>query len=88
MPARPQGVGAVLIKNYSSMEKYKKKFHVVFLKISSYQSTPKNPYVGHLPSELDMCPIASWENDKVILCVCKTDIFLHDKWHIVGITRA
>jgi hypothetical protein len=38
-------VGAVLIKNYSSFEKHVKKVPPVFLKISSYQSTPQNPSV-------------------------------------------
>ncbi len=38
-------VGAVLIKNYSSFEKYVKKVPCGFLKISSYRSTLKNPYV-------------------------------------------
>jgi hypothetical protein len=41
-------VGAALIKNYASLKKYDKMFHVSFLKISSYRSTPKNPYVTSL----------------------------------------
>ncbi len=38
-------LGAALMKNYASLKKYEKMFHVYFLKISSYRSTPKNPYV-------------------------------------------
>ncbi len=41
-------LGAALIKNYASLKKYNKMFHVSFLKISSYRSTPKNPYVTTL----------------------------------------
>jgi hypothetical protein len=48
-------LGAVLIKNYASLDKNEKKFHVFFLKIVTYQSTPKILYVQlalpkmHLP---------------------------------------
>ena len=36
------------MKDYASLKKYDKMFHVSFLKISSYWSTPKNPYVTSL----------------------------------------
>jgi hypothetical protein len=35
------GVGAVLIKNYASLDKNEKKFHLFFLKNANYQSTRK-----------------------------------------------
>jgi hypothetical protein len=38
-------VGAVLIKNHASLDKNEKKFHVFFLTIATYQSTPKILYV-------------------------------------------
>jgi hypothetical protein len=41
---RKQEIGAVLIKNYASLDKNEKKFHVFFLKIATYQSTPKILY--------------------------------------------
>jgi hypothetical protein len=34
-------VGAVLIKNYASLDKNEKKFHMFFLKIATHQSTQK-----------------------------------------------
>jgi hypothetical protein len=38
-------IGAVLIKNYASLDKNENKFQVFFLKIATYQSTPKILYV-------------------------------------------
>jgi hypothetical protein len=38
-------IGAVLIKNYASLDKNENKFHVIFLKIAPYQSTTKILYV-------------------------------------------
>jgi hypothetical protein len=38
-------VGAVLIKNYASLDKNEKNFHVFILKIATYQSTQKILYL-------------------------------------------
>jgi hypothetical protein len=38
-------IGAVLIKNYASLDKKEKKFPLFIHKITTYQSAPKNLYV-------------------------------------------
>ena len=52
-------VGAALIKNYASLKKYNKMFHVFFLKISSYWITPKNQYVTTLLLPCQFCSTPS-----------------------------